>query len=101
MQKPINALQIEPEQVIYCPKCSNHLFVPVNVYAMVKNDTPLIGQASRLTEQLIAVQCTNCQTMIPRSQVHEFTQSNLKQLAELEANAKNRQEAEANPSEVN
>jgi hypothetical protein len=86
MQAPHLPVTAQPtaDDIIFCPKCNMNLFAPLSVYAVTKNN--LIGEQQALSQSLTAIQCCECQTILPLSQLSEFTK------AQLEKSAKTPQE---------
>ncbi len=81
MQAPNKPTTVQPtaNDIIFCPKCNMNLFAPLFVYAVTKSD--LIGENQALSQSLTAIQCCECKTVLPLSQLNEFTKSQLEKTA--------------------
>jgi hypothetical protein len=80
MQAPHKPATTQPtaDDIVFCPKCNMNLFAPLSVYAITKND--LIGE-QQLSQSLTAIQCCECRTVLPLSQLNEFTKAQLEKSA--------------------
>jgi len=84
MQAPHLPATAQPtaDDIIFCPKCNMNLFAPLSVYAVTKNN--LIGEQQALSQSLTAVQCCECKTVLPLSQLNEFTKAQLEKSAQAQ-----------------
>jgi hypothetical protein len=80
MQAPHKPATTQPtaDDIVFCPKCNMNLFAPLSIYAITKND--LIGE-QQLSQSLTAIQCCECRTVLPLSQLNEFTKAQLEKSA--------------------